>query len=262
MKKELLRVDTQGDTKVEYREVRDQQDRIVQQRQSTYRKIGFLYHKTEDVEDPNGAHLRTQNAYDQIGRRVQTVRNDGSWEQIQFDTTGRKWRVFTSFLNQAPTTDPTLSRKTEYSYKPVAPQDNGSVKPKHSRTAVQYLGGREVGRIYYIILDGEEWTIQCPTPGAAWNAVDNLVTISRFYTTGPLAKEPKSVGRPDGTMEIYQYDFGADVQTKTTTLWTGQPSPDHLTIAKGTKTVTVVGTAGETLSKTVTDLESGLVITQ
>ncbi len=85
---------------------------------------------------------------------------DGSWEYTQYTPAGAKWRVFSSYGNQLPTTAPGLCRMSEYAYQPLAPQDDGTVRPRWPRCVVDYLKGREIGRTYYVISLGEERKIQ------------------------------------------------------------------------------------------------------
>jgi RHS repeat-associated protein len=110
-------------------------------------------------------------------------------------------------LNQPATTDPSLCRLTEYTYQPVSPRDDGSVRPRWPRCVIEYLKGREIKRTYYVISLGEERKIECQTPGAAWDALDNLVTVARKFTDGFFADELRSILKPDGTIELYEYGF-------------------------------------------------------
>lgn len=147
----------------------------------------------------------------------------------------------------------------------VLDQNNQVVKRtlrREENVPGQYRKIEEVSRDYYVVSPGEKWEIQCPTPGAAWNAPDNLVTKTRKYLDGPFAKELRSVIHPDGTVDLYEYEISSDNQRRTDTVWHGQPNVDLTGIVKGTQTVTVVGIAGENLSRQVIDLESGLVIEQ
>ena len=262
LKKETLKRETQGTVQLETRQVFDPAGQLVKKRLVRTDAAPGQYRKVEEIEDPDGAKLGKISYYDVNGRLVQVTQPDGSWEYTQYTAEYKKWRVFSSYGNQVPTTSPALCRMTEYAYEPVSVQDDGSVRSAHPRCAVDYLKGQEIARTFYVISPGEERKIQCQTPGAAWNAPDNLVTVTRKYTDGPFANELKSVSYPDGTVDLYQYEISGDNQRLTTTIYRGGPNADRNGIVKGTKTVTVIGLGAETILRQVTDVESGLLVEQ
>jgi YD repeat-containing protein len=262
LKRETLKRETQGTVQLETRQIFDPTSQLVKKTLLRVDDAPGQYRKVEEIEDPEGAKLSKVSFYDVKGRLVQVTQPDGSWEYIQYITDYKRWRVFSSYGNQVPTTSPALCRMTEYSYEPVSAPDDGSVRPFYPRCAVEYLKGQEVGRTYYVISPGEEQKIQCQTPGAAWNAPDNLTTVTRKYTDGPFADELQSIFYPDGTVELYQYEISGDNQRQTTTVSRGVPNAGRTAIVQGTKTITVIGIGADTLSRQVTDMSSGLSIDQ
>jgi hypothetical protein len=64
--------------------------------------------------------------------------------------------------------------------------DNGTVMPGAARAVVESLGGYVVSRQYTVYLPGERRDIQCQRYNAQWDADDNLKTITKTYTNGPL----------------------------------------------------------------------------
>src|SRR5439155_23705662 len=93
----------------------------------------------------------------------------GFWTSYQYDTNGFLTAQVSQFLN-APTNAPTNQcRVTSYSYTSIG----GAT---YSQTTVQTLLGQEIARSYYLTFPNQGKLIVCQTPGAAWNAADNLVT--------------------------------------------------------------------------------------
>jgi YD repeat-containing protein len=214
----------------------------------------------DETLDPDGAALTTTYIYYSDGHLQQVVHPDGSWQYYQYDVQGRKTVMYSSFLNQSPTTNPTLCRLTQYSYSGVAPGDDGTLEPYRPRQIVEKLLSREIGRSYLVLLSGQEQAIQCQTAGAAWNAADNSITITTKYTSGLFSNEVQSIKRPDGTMQFFEYTTNSTGTMRTNTVYRGQPNAQQTAIVNGTKTVTVLGTAGETISQTTIDIGSGITI--
>jgi len=78
---------------------------------------------------------------------------------------------------------------------------------------------------------------------------NNLFTTNRYYTNGTFIGYLKSIRYADGTASVYFYETNST--QKTTTTLNGQPDPASDTnIVNGTKTVSVVGLAGQTLTNT------------
>src|SRR5207237_344555 len=106
-----------------------------------------------------------------------------------------------------------------------------------------------------VLLRYEKREIQCVNPGAAWNDASNLVTTTRYYTTGANTNMLWSVEHPDGTMDIYQYNIASN---RTDTVLSGAPDAAKTNIVDGTKTITVVGPVGQMISRTMIDIVSGI----
>lgn len=260
LKRESLKREFQDRAKVETRQITDGMGNLVKKAIHREEFVPGKYRKVEDIEDPDGAQLRKTVLYDAEGKLIQEINPDGSWQYYQYNEKKLKWRVYSSYLNQDPTNDSLLCRMTEYSYQPVDGKDDGSVRSAHPRCTIEYLKGQEIGRTYYVISPGEEQKIQCQTPGAAWNAPDNLVTVTRKYVDGPFADELKRLFNADGTVELHEFEISANGRQRTETVYRGQPNADRTGVIKGTKTVTVTGIGGDTVMRQVTDIASGLVI--
>jgi YD repeat-containing protein len=97
----------------------------------------------------------------------------------------------------------------------------------------------------------------CPTPGAAWNASDNLTTITKKYTSGDNLHRISSIKRPDGTMTFFTYSQTST--NRTTTETSGQPNVGETATLNGVQTVTVINIHGHRVSRTVSAIVSGSV---
>jgi RHS repeat-associated protein len=234
-----------------------------------FQTLSFGEALTERTLDPDGAQLKTSHAYytstndNGYGQLKQTIFPGGRWQNVEYNGQRRVTRVYNSFLNAAPNTNTSLSRTTEYDYTTNVVSgsgDTGAYRPQLPRREIEYALGQEVSRKYYVYRSGEKREIVCTTPGAAWNDSTNLVTITKRLTSGFFQDELQSVQRPDGTLELYQY--ATNSTSKTTTVWVGQPGAAGTNVVAGTKTVTVVGLAGQMISNQVFDIASGLLTSQ
>ncbi|NLH72829.1 MAG: RHS repeat protein, partial [Verrucomicrobia bacterium] len=194
------------------------------------------------------------------------IPHDGPWQRYDsYDQQGRPLVVVSQFLNAPTNTNDSYCYRTDYDYTPISGTGDDGSQPHIPRTTVQYLLGHEIGRSYTIIKPGEIRHIQCQTPGAAWNASDNLVTVRTFYTSGTFTNYPRTTDNPDGTRQVFFYNrSGSGTNaTQTTVVLAGQKDSANATnILSGTVTTTVVGHLGQTLSRTVQDKSSALILAQ
>jgi RHS repeat-associated protein len=199
----------------------------------------------------------TDNGYRKLR---QAVYPNGAWGTYDYDSSNRLSRTLMSWLNQGLTTDTNLCvvETRGYAQLPAGSGDDVTYSPNHPRTVIRYVLGKEVGRTYYAISNGFERVIHCPTPLAAWNASDNLVTTTKSHTSGVNANLPVSVEQADGTMQFFEYASGA--QYKTNTVFSGAPNGTKTAIVAGDKHETVLTTVNQVLFSRVTDFASGLVV--
>jgi RHS repeat-associated protein len=162
--------------------------------------------------------------------------------------------------SEEPTTNAALCKVVEYSYSPVG-GDTGTRQPNRTRRTITRLLGQEVAREYVVLLDGEDRQVQCATPGTAWNAADNLVTVTKFSTDTNSYGVITSVTQPDGTMSLYEYAYDGS-SNLVSTVWTGKPGAAGTNIVDGTKTVSVHDPMGLKLSTTTADIASDIVTSQ
>ena len=84
----------------------------------------------------------------------------------------------------------------------------------------------------------------------------NLMTETKYYTSGAFVGKTKSVKNPDGTMQMFSYSDNNG--QRTTTVDAGQPNGTGTAILAGTRNVTVVDSSGQTTSSITTDLPSNI----
>jgi RHS repeat-associated protein len=147
------------------------------------------------------------------------------------------------------------SRLLFYDYTPLG-SDDGTQEPRTARTVIEQVNGQESSRAYLILLPGERHDIRCVRPYANWSDSDNLVTVTKYYTSGPNIFRVQSVANPDGTMAFYDYASSTN-GWQTNTVSTGQPNSRGTVIADGTQTTTILDSFGQTVLVTVRDLASG-----
>jgi RHS repeat-associated protein len=195
------------------------------------------------------------------------VRSDGSWRYYDYlsDGSGRLSHIYSGFGDlAAPSSgapDTNQCRYAAYDYTPVSGADDGTLYPNSPRTLTTYLRSQITSKRYRVIMPGEVDDIECQRPSALWNDSDNLVTVTKYFTSGPNTNRVQSVLNPDGTMSVYSYSQATD-GSETNTLSRGQPSIDQTSIVDGTIEVTVLGPVGQMLSRSVKDILSGAVLQQ
>jgi len=197
------------------------------------------------------------------GFAQQSTYADGNWKLYVYDTNNLPTNIFSAFMNQATTNNRTLCRLRDLNYSTNVVAGSGDrwvLSPGSPRRKVEYVLGHEVSRAYAVVLPGETREIRCVNPAAAWNDASNLVTITKTYTNGSFQNYTASVLRPDGTMDIFQYNTNSSYRTNI--VWSGKPDNSLSNIVDGTKTEKVVGTAGQMISRTTRDIASGIITDQ
>lgn len=126
-----------------------------------------------------------------------------------------------------------------------------------ARRTIRKAQGTEVAREYNIYLPNEFHHIACRAPGAAYDASSNLTTAYYSYTSGDFSGRQSKIVYPDGSKALYSY-YRDGSGNLSTTVDKGYGSGN--TVTSGIRTVTVVNTAGNTTSSSVTDIASGLTL--
>jgi RHS repeat-associated protein len=184
---------------------------------------------------------------------------NGNWQHFVYDNAGRLTKQINCVGNSAPNSEEALNKATYYDYTPII--DSGDIGGQSyvARTEIDYYQGVEVGRRYRVVKDDERLDIVCQTPGASWDAADNLTTDRKYVppNSGPFSRYLLSVTQPDGTMAAYQYPASTNAPMYFTNL-IGEALGTN--VINGTKTVTQRGAAGEPLSEVQTDLPSNIIV--
>ncbi len=191
------------------------------------------------------------------------VHPDGTWEYYEsYDSQQRPTVVLSGFANQALTTSPALCRAVHYDYSSAVVSGSGNIdtlEPRTPRRVIEKIKDQEVGRSYTVVKVGERRDIRCQTPGALWNDASNLVTITRYFTSGDNLGRVQDVLYPDGTMTIFAYTDSAD-GSRTVVVSTGQPNTGKTAIVAGTRTTTQTGSVGQLISRVTVDVASTLTL--
>jgi hypothetical protein len=171
-------------------------------------------------------------------------------------------RYFSSFSNSPPTTDGSRCQSTQFTYTPNSGSgDDGTATNSEARVTYR---NRDVNysRQFLVRRPGERIEIQSQKVVVAWNDSGNLFTTNRYHTNGAFSGYLKSIRHADGTATAYFYETNS--MQKITIILNGQVDPASDTnIVNGTKTVTVVGLAGQTLSNVVYAIpETNVVLSQ
>jgi RHS repeat-associated protein len=186
--------------------------------------------------------------------------NDGGWEEFFFDTSRRRKEIRHGFGSNGYTTDTNLCRIEIRDFTTLSGSGDPGTDTNTPRTVIEFTLGKETARRYLVLKDDERREITCTTAGAPWTDSNNLVRITRYYTNGSFASLPKSVFEPDRTLTTYEYATNATARTNL--VWRGAPDANTNAVISGTKTVTVLGLAGQMISRTVSDIATGVVLSQ
>ncbi len=238
-----------GNDRYETNIVKNSANDVVYKQSDKYTLFSWGEEIVQSIVDPDGSKWTnswtyyTNSASDGGAYRQAKTQSDrnGHWTTYKYDSAGRETNRVTQFMNSAVDSAENLNRVVSTLYSTNTPQI----------TLIEKLLGTEISRQYRVISLGEVRDIRCQTAGAAWNASDNLVTITRKYTNGSFAGQLYRVVNPDDTVQIHLYSTNAT--EKTTVALSGVADGGSETnITRGTINTTVVGLAGETRSHTVT----------
>ncbi len=257
-----------GDIRTETVIIRNSTDQIVSKEVNTYQRFPWGQERIrQDLEATTSgpALTATWSYYDnavtdggaysrlkEYARFKQNANDSGNWVRYAYDDYGRETKRVSQFGNTEVGSAENLNRVVQTDY-------DISTADWQIRT-IETLLGQEVSRSYQVVHSGEVRNIVCQTPGAAWNAGNNLVTITKKNTSGQFKDELQSVENPDGTMQLYTYDINTGSGQRTDTVKSGTPNGTKNDIIDGTRIVTVKGSVGQLVSRTVIDIASGITL--
>ena len=210
-----------------------------------------------------GANARTNSySYYDNGLLHQATHPTGAWEIYEYDDLGRPAQVYSAWLNQTPTTDPSSCRFVQYYYSSSeefwvnAFASNVADDPAWDRSTprmiLESVQTWPVRRLYNAITFGHKATYECfdPTWDGELDDSNSSKTETTFITSGDQKDKPQLIFRDDtsltGTREFYDYVCGENNYV-TNWVWRGTAASNEFNsyIGDGTLTAEVCGPLGE-----------------
>lgn len=227
------------------------------------------------IEDPDGDALTTTYSYygtwpddgDNWGRLKSVQHPGGSWVAYEYDSDFNVDRIIRPWKNSALSFVDAGNHVTTYARSAVGDLD-GDSEDETLRTIIEKIDSSEVARRYELNYSDTSTTlsreaiIEATVPEASWDAQSNQRTDRWTYFDGEFNGDLAKIKNPDGTMRIYVYSIDPTSGERTTTEKEGDPNTTEDDIVDGLETVTVVSTLGGQVSRTVTDILSGIVLSQ
>jgi RHS repeat-associated protein len=284
------------DSESNIRTIIEADNTIVAVTRETWKTYPFGRRQLSEVRDPNGRQLtRTweyysdklndRGAYSKLKKQKSidgsyksyTYTADGdvdtevsfnslnqqiSFASYTYDNLFRVIKKVESFDRSTSDQGESAHRVTRYDYTPFHSIDDGTVKPYSPRQTIVSIKDQEFSRTYNAYQLGEERQFVCQTTGAAYNADDTLVTVTKTVTTPHFRDRVLSVARPGnlGINTTYLYDEETD--TETITKESGAATFDsewNVTVTDGSSTRTInVNELPQSI--VTTDILSGLII--
>jgi len=249
-----------ADTRFETVMIKSLGGQVIYKETNTYELFPWGQERIKQVVDPSSAALTSTWEYYTDPLAVGSYRQlkqatdaKGHWEKYEYDSYGRETKRITQFKDAASSGSESaenLNRVVTTAYSATDPQI----------TIVEKLRDQVIGRRYKVVHADEVREIVRPVAGDAWNDPGvNLVTTTKRLTTGPFKGETQSIEHPDGTMQIFLLPV-INAGTRTDTVDSGRPNTGKTAIEDGTRTVTVKGAVGQMISRTVTDIATGITL--
>jgi RHS repeat-associated protein len=238
---ESLQILTEAGIKTKTREVRDAGNALASHVVETFRTgAGDDQILTRTEEAGTGPNVvTTYTYYPNSSRLKRQERNDGQWEEFQYDSLGRQTKHYTGYAGAA-VGDLGNAKLTETVY-----VEGGF--PGLDFYEIESVKGQETGRTYVWRSGDELTTVRARTtqPGAAYGDPTNLsTTIERRASDGKVVREVNEAGIE--TTYSYSTSGGNLVTTAT------QSGPGAV------RTVSTTNEAGTVIAETKTDVASGL----
>lgn len=188
----------------------------------------------------------------------QVQRADGTWEYYSsYDSNGRPLVVLYG-IDSGPTSSASQARRMTYDYTPLVAEDDGTESPRLARTETESYKGNPVAKTFRVVKPGQTRELRCNDPSHTYSqAATNSYTQRTVTVTDIVTGRPVRTEHPDGTVTIYTHTVDAQTQMTTDTSATGKPDSNKTAIVSGTKTITVTGNLGQTISATTEDTTPG-----
>jgi len=220
--------------------------------------------KTQEMVNPGPDEKRTSYRYGltpgNAGFRqlIEVVDPNGGWLRYAYDGQDRVIQKWSGFLNQMQTDNLDKCRVTNYEYDPLLKSRDDGSQPGVARTEIVSLLGKEIGRVYRVISDGQTWTYRSSKPGTAWDQNQNSVTRYETFSEGEFEGQLKSRTDPRGRLTTFQYLL-EDGQLITVQR-SGISNKLGKKVVKGIEATRVNRRDGALLSILKEDIETGILI--
>ena len=224
-----LRIETEheekvGDDRIVVKTVEDGQGSVSSKIRRTWRRYEWGEELVEKVVDPDGAALTAAMEYvavptDPVRGRIAKVYNpDGSWKRFEYDAAGRKTKEVACLLDETNTdADESEVRAVHYDYSPQHADDSNAAE--HAglpRKIVETVGGVEVSRTWKVRIIDAGYPVEIVERAteqscAAFGDPKNPRTVKIFHPVErgrPGSGRPKRITHPDGSLEVYEYEWG------------------------------------------------------
>ncbi len=233
--------------RTERRQLYDAANNLVSVTNETFQVYAWGEELVQRVRDPDGAALTETWDYYAVydsgynvgryGRLRLHVEPSGRWEWFDYDALGRETRRISQHLGSvfSEPLDGNVHRMVETTYATTS-------VPRRQRTDTT-LGVLTRRSWTYFVDASETREILAANATSSWDDPANLVTSTLTWTVGDCSGRVKSIRRPDGTLETFDYTYSSDGSTLTTTRTVGSPSEGA--VADGQRTVTVVNQADQ-----------------
>jgi RHS repeat-associated protein len=192
----------------------------------------------------------------------------GAWTRYTYDEQGRVLTETRRHLNNTGTAAAS-HHLTTTTYGTLADQDGDSL-PEALVTRIEKTLNIETARSYEIAFTATEaynglptertHFIRAATPGAAWDASGNLVTVSRTIASGAYADKSAASLSSDGSLTTYAYATDSGTGALTTTIDSGAANTGLTGVIAGTRSITVTDAFGRTIERTTIDIATATLL--
>lgn len=196
---------------------------------------------------------------DNYGQLKSIMYANGFWERYEYDSSGRIIKLVSPYLNSSPDSPENECKVIETIYSSSFPQSTTITKVKGVEVARSYSG--EISNANYI----ESHNIKAYSPNAAWDAPNNLVTITRQVKDNDSVLNGKILFliNPDQNGTINKYTLYSNYYKEISDSGlVKNPYSDSRTVVNGIRTETEYSLDGTILSQTTTDIVSGLLLSK
>ena len=213
-----------GGDRIVVKTVEDGQGSVSSKIRKTWRRFEWGEELVKKVVDPDGAALTTEIEYvpvptDPVRGRIGKVSNpDGPWKRFEYDAAGRKTKEVACLLDETNAdADESEVRAVHYDYSRQHADDSNAVEHASlPRKIVETVNGIEVSRTWkvYIVMGKEvAEVVERATEQSctAFGDPKNPRTVKIFHPLDrgrPGSGKPKRIAYPDGSLEVYEYEWG------------------------------------------------------